>query len=162
METESRVSMAGQESIFQSILLKLYLTGPEEQPVKPQQNNLKNVYLENMQQNSHVTYTQYWAQYMRWQNDQMTSSNSPTSTMHGTGWQLPPAVNVQNPRQAQESIILPIAWPGVEAQESKHLPHMNNHTWANLTYLTVQARDTFSNCTWHSWFLVQDQHYDVF
>jgi len=59
METESRVSMAGQESIFQSILLKLDLTGPEEQPVKPEQNNLENVYIENMQQNSHVTYTQY-------------------------------------------------------------------------------------------------------
>ena len=59
METESRVSMAGQESILQSILLKLDLTGPEEQPVKPEQNNLENVYIENMQQNSHVTYTQY-------------------------------------------------------------------------------------------------------
>jgi len=59
METESRVSMAGQESILQSILLKLDLTGPEEQLVKPQQNNLENVYIENMQQNSHVTYTQY-------------------------------------------------------------------------------------------------------
>jgi len=40
-----------------------------------------------MQPDLHVAYKQYWSQRMRWENGQLTSSNSLTSTTHGTGWQ---------------------------------------------------------------------------
>ena len=63
------------------------------QPVKIRQNksNLwrpsRTISWIRMPPDSHVAYIQYWAQYTRWENGQLTSSNSLTSTTHETGWQ---------------------------------------------------------------------------